>query len=88
MDFDVAHVERVAVFVREAAHRLDVVGHLAQLDAVEPVGRVEQSERADIAEALAADLAEARRIEPEQPGIDRSDPAPVAHQRVGRLVEE
>jgi hypothetical protein len=40
---------------------MDVVGDLAELDAVEPVGRIEQSERADIAEALAADLAEARR---------------------------
>ena len=57
--FDVAHVERVAVLVDEAAHGMDGVGHLAELDAVEPVGWIEQRERADIAEALRADLAEA-----------------------------
>ena len=59
---------------------------LAQLDAVEPVGRIKQSERADIAETLAADVAEARRIETEQPGIDRRRPPPVPRQRTLRLV--
>ena len=38
---DVTLLERIAMLVGKAAHRLDIVGHLAQFDAVEAIRRIE-----------------------------------------------
>src|ERR1700726_4051829 len=62
---DEKHVERIAAALMEAADRKVGVDDLRDLDSVQARGRIEQCERAGVAELLALDRAELRRVEPE-----------------------
>src|ERR1700724_4025020 len=62
---DAEDVERVAAALVETAHREVGVGDLRNLDPVETRRRIKQRERAGVAELLARDRAEFRRVETE-----------------------
>src|SRR5258708_29613011 len=62
---DEEHVERVAAALMETGHREVGVDDLRDLDSVQAGGRIEQRERAGIAELLAFDRAELRGVEAE-----------------------
>ena len=78
---DEEHVERVAAALMEAAHREVGVGDLRDLDSVQARGRIEQRERAGIAELLALDRAELRGVEIEDARVAVGCRLPIARRR-------
>src|SRR3984957_19206289 len=75
---DEKHVERIAAALMEAAHREVGVDDLRDLDSVEARRRIEQRERAGVAELLAFDRAELRGVEAEDARIAVRRRLPIA----------
>src|SRR5208282_372359 len=75
---DEKHVQRVAAPFVKPAHRKVAVGDLRYLDAVKTRGRIKQRKHARVAEILALDRAELRRVEAEDARIAVGRGPPIA----------